>query len=387
VPPAAVDPAVVVTGDAESGQPVAAEADPAADLETTTPLLPQATAFLAALPLTAVVARDLDVVVAATTEATAVTAAAVQATGAPNGTAPSSVDTAPAPAAPTAPTIQAGPAVSTTSLPATTAPVASTPAAATAPHASTAPAVDATQTPMTAPVSGEVASPPDPSAGPPAATAPSRQQEAPSDSTLPATASQPAAASSGVAPPAAAGAVAGPVGPATDPVATTPAVTRQVFPEITRLVSHGNGTHRIRLQLEPEALGDVRVVLTIRNGAVDVRLAAGEDAQRALREGAPELRRLLELAGASDTRIVVRDLSSGSVPGNGTGTGLTGQWNDGLGRGSAGDAWSGGDRSQHQHAGTRGGSNAREGTNDGALPHRPVQPATRTRTSGVDVSM
>ncbi len=155
---------------------------------------------------------------------------------------------------------------------------------------------------------------------------------------------------------------------------------------MTRLVAAGNGTHRIRLQLEPEALGDVRVVLTIRNGEVHVRLAAGEDAQRALRDGAPELRRLLELAGASDTKIVVRDLSSGSASGNATSTNLTSQGGDGFGRGTSGDVGNGGDRSHHQHAGTRGGSNAREGINDGAVSHRHVQPDARTH-SGVDVSM
>ena len=164
------------------------------------------------------------------------------------------------------------------------------------------------------------------------------------------------------------------------------AVTRQVFPEVTQLVTAGNGTHRVRLQLEPEALGEVRVFLTVRNGEVHVRLSGSEEAQRALREGAPELRRLLELAGASDTRIVVRDLSSGSAPGNGSNATLTGQWSDGSGRGDSG-VGHGDDRSQHQHAGTRGGSSAKEGTNDGAGPHRPVQPATRTRTTGVDVTM
>ena len=131
--------------------------------------------------------------------------------------------------------------------------------------------------------------------------------------------------------------VTGPAGPATDtrPTPNSP-VTSQVFPEVTRLVSAGNGTHRVRLQLEPEALGEVRVVLTIRNGEVHVRLAGGEDAQRALREGAPELRRLLELAGASDTRIVVRDLNSGSASGNGSNANLTGQGPGGFGRGDSG---------------------------------------------------
>jgi flagellar hook-length control protein FliK len=156
---------------------------------------------------------------------------------------------------------------------------------------------------------------------------------------------------------------------------------------VTRLVAAGNGTHRIRLQLEPEALGEVRVVLTVRNGEVHVQLSAGDDAQRALLEGAPELRRLLELTGASDTKIVVRDLSSGSASGTGTTPAPTGQAGDGSGRAGSGDVGQGGDRSQHQHAGTRGGSTAREGTNDGAVPPRLVQPATGTRSAGVDVTM
>ena len=100
------------------------------------------------------------------------------------------------------------------------------------------------------------------------------------------------------------------------PVAHVPAVA-QVVPEVTRLVSRGNGVHRLTMLLQPEALGEVRVTLTVRDGAVQVHLTGGEDAARALAEGAPELRRVLELAGAGDARVVVRDLAGQQSGGHG----------------------------------------------------------------------
>jgi hypothetical protein len=162
---------------------------------------------------------------------------------------------------------------------------------------------------------------------------------------------------------------------------------------VTRLVTTGNGTHRVTLQLEPEALGEVRVVLTVRDGAVHVRLAAGSEAQHALLEGAPELRRLLELTGASDTRIVVRDLPSGAAPGatapsttslsGGAGTALSDGSRTGTGQGGAD-----GQGAPGQHAGTRGGgSTAKDGMHDGATPLRHVDQVTRARSAGVDVTV
>ena len=73
------------------------------------------------------------------------------------------------------------------------------------------------------------------------------------------------------------------------------------------MVSRGDGTRRITIKLSPEALGDVRVVLTVRHGDVHVRMTGSEQAQQALRSGAPELHRLLDLAGASSTSVVVGD--------------------------------------------------------------------------------
>jgi flagellar hook-length control protein FliK len=112
---------------------------------------------------------------------------------------------------------------------------------------------------------------------------------------------------------------------------------------------------------------------------VHVRLAAGHDAQQALLQGSPELARLLEHAGATDTRIVVRDLAGVPTgtdsrdPRPGTGTGADGS------------------RPHDQHAGTRAHHPATDGphdsTNTGANPPRSNEPVTHTRVAGVDVTM
>jgi flagellar hook-length control protein FliK len=173
-------------------------------------------------------------------------------------------------------------------------------------------------------------------------------------------------------------------------------VVSQVVPEVTRLVSRGDGVHRLTMRLQPEGLGDVRVTLTVRDGEVDVRLAAGDDARRALLEGAPELRRVLELAGATEARVLVRDLGGSTTPGgqqawsqpghqagnqpghqdSSTGTHGTGS-GDASGRGEGGE--------QDQHARTRGGAAARDGLTDGATTLRP-DPAGRA-PRGVDLTM
>jgi flagellar hook-length control protein FliK len=163
-------------------------------------------------------------------------------------------------------------------------------------------------------------------------------------------------------------------------VAPAQHVTRQVFPEVTSLATRGDGTHRITLTLKPEALGEVRVVMTVRDGAVHVRLAAGHEAQQALREGSPELTRLLGAAGASESRITVRDLpATAEAPTD-----------------ASPDLGTGGDRPQDQHAGTRAHDPAMDGTHDGtrhrrgatgATPPRSNEPVTHTRAAGVDVTM
>jgi flagellar hook-length control protein FliK len=167
---------------------------------------------------------------------------------------------------------------------------------------------------------------------------------------------------------------------APEPAPAPHAVTRQVFPEVARLVSRGDGSHRLTMTLQPEALGEVRVTLTVRQGEVHVRLAAGEEARAALLEGSAELRRVLELSGATDTRVVVRDLN---------GTGTTGQQSTAPGDTGRGDPGATGhrDRDTDDHdAGTRRGSTARDGTTDGAFATRP-EPVVAARSAGVDLTM
>ncbi len=108
------------------------------------------------------------------------------------------------------------------------------------------------------------------------------------------------------------------------------AVAQQVAPSLARMAGRGEGVHRLTLRLHPQDLGEVRVTLTVRNGTVDVTLAAGPAAGHALREGSPHLRALLELAGASAGHVVVKELhgsttgsaASGSTFSQGTGSDL-----------------------------------------------------------------
>ena len=93
--------------------------------------------------------------------------------------------------------------------------------------------------------------------------------------------------------------------PSTASTARTAAA--QVIPEIATLTSRGEGVHRVTLQLNPRALGDVRVVLTMRHGDVHVRLAAGPEARAALGQSSSDLSRALERLGLGEHRIVLTD--------------------------------------------------------------------------------
>lgn len=124
--------------------------------------------------------------------------------------------------------------------------------------------------------------------------------------------------------------VLSPVTAATSPKTVERAVVQQVFPEVTRIVASTSpeqvartGTQRITLTLQPEQLGEVRVTLTVKDGAVQVRLAgnandvvASTAVHRALSTGIPELQRLLEHAGAAEARVFVKD-PAGTQPSSG----------------------------------------------------------------------
>lgn len=166
----------------------------------------------------------------------------------------------------------------------------------------------------------------------------------------------------------------------TAPDTVAGSVRTQVFTEVTSLVSRGDGVHRVAMTLNPESLGEVRVVMIMRAGVVRVHLTASDgDAKAALAHGSPELVRLLETAGAGDTRIVVRDLPPGSASTDGP----TPQFTAGGNRHHTGE-----------HAGTREHHPATDGTNDttprrgaGADLPRSIEPVSDTRASGVDVTV
>ncbi len=179
--------------------------------------------------------------------------------------------------------------------------------------------------------------------------------------------------------------------------ADLPRVADQVFPEVLRATGNAdNGTSRVTVKLNPESLGEVRVVLTQRRGELEVTLAGGADARRALTEGAPELRRLLESVGRADSRIFIRDLPTGSalpssaapVPASSGQTTRTDVSTD-----LAGGAWSGagrpgGDSAPDRDSSRRhpGSTTATDGIPSVTIPSRPIQTAGRTH-AGLDLSM
>lgn len=198
--------------------------------------------------------------------------------------------------------------------------------------------------------------------------------------------------------------VVGSVAPTAATTAATPAPSAQaatpvtqVAAETVRMFQAGNGLHRVTITLNPESLGQVRVSLSVKDGQVSVRLAAAESARHTLVEGAPELRRLLEAVGATDVRVVVRDLSGAETSrattwSFGQDPSASGQQGQGRSTGQDGlngqPAGNGAGANSDQHAGTRAGSTARDGSTDGSSPLRPDPVVTpRTRSTGVDVTV
>ena len=86
-----------------------------------------------------------------------------------------------------------------------------------------------------------------------------------------------------------------PAEPAAAPAA--PTATHQVAAELVRLAESGprhDVTRHVTLQLNPEALGEVRITLSLHAGGVRVRLAAESGVTReALAAGIPQLQHLL----------------------------------------------------------------------------------------------
>lgn len=168
---------------------------------------------------------------------------------------------------------------------------------------------------------------------------------------------------------------------------TTPSVVpaspvsprEQVHPVVARMVERGDGVHRVTLRLHPEELGEVRVTVVVKNSVVDVTLSAGSMALAALRDGSPQLRALLDLAGATTGQVVVRELpgpqpaTSGGLPAGSAGP---------LGDAPFGNA---------SHGGREGTPARRDiypgGEHDHLAPERraPDPPAGTTGTTTLDV--
>ncbi|MFS3127100.1 flagellar hook-length control protein FliK [Nocardioides sp. Bht2] len=148
--------------------------------------------------------------------------------------------------------------------------------------------------------------------------------------------------------------------------------TQVAQPVVAAAVQHlatGQGTSRMTLTLQPEALGEVRVHLSVRDGVVQVRLSAVDAAAQALAMDAPELRRMLESIGATDTRVLVNDSNSGQSHLDQRGTEANSGFAEPEGRG--------------QHADLTGPA-------PGAAPSPEPQntpTSTPTRSSGLDLQM
>jgi hypothetical protein len=144
------------------------------------------------------------------------------------------------------------------------------------------------------------------------------------------------------------------------------------------------------VRLEPEHLGEVRVVLRTGRAGLEISLAGGSDAQAAIREGAPELRRMLEAVGSPDAQILVRHLSdapttapvapaTSPTPVRTDSTAPVPGMSVDVGAGTAGGT-------AHGERQDRPQQDAHPTATDG-LPDRPVEPGRPTRASGLDVMM
>ncbi|MGN6578043.1 MAG: flagellar hook-length control protein FliK [Nocardioides sp.] len=145
------------------------------------------------------------------------------------------------------------------------------------------------------------------------------------------------------------------------PTTAAPAtpVVAQVSPAVARVVSRGDGEHRMMLKLHPADLGEIHLTVTVRGDHVDVDIAAGSQARDLLRDGSAHLRSLLESIGRSPGQLVLRDLPSAPAASPATTTGGAGP-DTGSGAASyAGDGTGRGDTGRDQ-PGTRGGASRPE---------------------------
>ena len=216
--------------------------------------------------------------------------------------------------------------------------------------------------------------PPAPPDAPPSAgtTGPAPAVDAPADVATDVPDPVPTAAGTAPAVPAAGLPVAvGETDAATGTAASLP-VSGQVARQVAVLSGAGDGSHTMTMVLTPDNLGPVEVRITVREGSLDLTLRGAHDLGRAaLMDALPELRRDLEAAGLSPSRVEVdADADAG------------GSW---LARHTA-EQQAGpgsGDRGRQQDdAGDRSRSWGRPADSGEG---RPRPPATGSTSSGVDL--
>lgn len=162
---------------------------------------------------------------------------------------------------------------------------------------------------------------------------------------------------------------------------TTAALLDQVSPTLTRMVSRGDGEHRMTLKIHPADLGEVHLTVTVRGERVDVDIAASAEARELLRDGLTQLRTLLDPTGKGGGQLVFRDLPNAPAAGQQLVSAETGTGGDQGSRAGS----SGADGSSSEHGGRRshhGPHAARTApgadTSPAAAPGR--QPGSGTRT-------
>ena len=215
-----------------------------------------------------------------------------------------SVEIAPAPQQ--AATVTAAPAAAAAVLPEAAVPPTVAAAAPAPVDGTAAPATAADATPAVAPLPVAGAGT---SGGGTATSGGGTRQDARNGETL--------AAPVGVTTAAPAGApavpVAGTVDAASSPTAPAPPVGSQIARQVAVLRGGPDGAQTMTLVLSPENLGPVEVSVTLSKGTVDLTLRGAHDMGRAaLLDGLPDLRRDLESAGLTCSRLEVDRDTGGS---------------------------------------------------------------------------
>jgi len=162
---------------------------------------------------------------------------------------------------------------------------------------------------------------------------------------------------------------------------TTAALLDQVSPTLTRLVSRGDGEHRMTLKIHPADLGEVHLTVTVRGERVDVDIAASAEARELLRDGLTQLRGLLDPTGRGGGQLVFRDLPT-PPPGQPVSAEAGTGGDQGARSGSAdADGSAEGHDGRGPHASPQAARTASPGPADvrpAAPPPRPAGPGTRT---------